>query len=138
MEPTIERKIALLGQELRELIELNNHRFICDDERKIYEYVWEHVKSWIAKNYPEQSKYSDGDIGNLIIKILEYVVRERFLLRDSDFDHVVYDDNRTSSLDEANTHETQDGARSYAKSFRDNGQFGSYPIHDDYSEEGDL
>lgn len=138
MVPTLERKIALLGQEIRELIEQNDHQFICDEDRLIYDYVWEHVKHWIAKNYPKHSEYSGDDIDKLVLSIIEHIVRERFLLRDSDFERIEYGNYRTSSLDEINTNETQDAGRDYAKSFRDNGQFGSYPIHDDYSEESDF
>lgn len=31
-----------------------------------------------------------------------------------------------------------EGAKHHAHSYRDNGQFGSFPTHDDYTEEGDL
>jgi len=124
----------LLGENIQELIEENGDSWITDDNRKLHPYVMDEIDRWLSKRYPQKN-----DFHSIRIKeILGYLVREGMISSLPD-DSISSDSNCNNYelLYEINTNEKSYGDKHLGTSFPDGGTFGSLPLYDDYSEDGE-
>lgn len=132
------RSLVILGSELRELLEMNGHDSLCDENTKLHNYLTDKIIDWLKNNQTGRNTiYSEIEINELVIKILEYIIHNNLLARDTDFNGKHYATDYYSDLYLINTNENEYGDKHLGTSFRDNGSFGSLPLYDDYSEESD-
>ena len=129
------RSFVLLGRDLRDLIEMHDDDFILDQNELPHDYIFSHIFSWLKKENPEITTHSKEKTNIIIHEIIEYIIAEYLLSRDP----IIKDASSDTSYDlhTINTNENLDGGKHIGTSFRDNGAFGSLPLYDDYSEEGE-
>ena len=139
MEKTPFEKLESLKGELERLRIIHKDKYLYDPKTSLFhKYVVGHVCEWMNTTYPNQDKeHSNEEIHQLIGEILNYIAHKINRRENSNY----YKDLRGAFVNKKytiNDKTPNEGAKYYAHSYRDNGQFGSFPTHDDYTEEGDL
>ncbi len=133
------KKNNLLCNGLAQLQREKHNDCLYDQKTSLFHgYAVKYIHKELERLYTSSfKKYPQNEIRQLVSNILHYAVGRKMIKKRRNYwDSIFQAMQNKNHLLPGNS--PSDGSKHYAHSYRDNGEFGSFPTHDDYSEEGDL
>lgn len=130
--------IAKLAARLNTLIKQHEEISITDLDKALVQRVLGEIGSLLNSSFSERKQYvSSAHIDLLAHRVLIYLITHKLISRNPRFEEAVREFESSSPRHDQLGHETSDGGKYLGILVRDAGSFGSLPLYDDYSEEGD-